>query len=524
MMISDKGHLLVDGKPFFILGGQVHNSSAYTKKRMQPLWKTLTQMHANTAEVPVYWEQIEPTEGVFDFSIIDDLIAGAREHNLKLILLWFGTWKNGTMKYAPTWVKLQKDRFQRVFTSEGLPLPVLSPHCRATLEADKKAVCVLLEHVKRIDSTEKTVIMLQVENEPGSQGSERDFSELANTLFAAETPVALLSTLPRTSPLLVNNANDNPSPRRGSWEALFGHNAAEVFNAWSVARYIDEIVVAGKAVYDLPMYVNVWLGEFGFRNAGYDYPSGGAVSRVLDVWKVAAPHVDILAPDNYFADTTQFCQICETYNRPDNSLLIPECGPWPATSRLLFYAIARYNAIGVAPFGIDSFFDEGSVASTNAVALVDSFAALRAVLPLISAYQGTGRIHAVVQEEGMRSQYIELDGYSALVQFGMSSYGLPLSTKDEGEAMRGRGLLIQTGPKEFYVTGIGFTVYIRPSVGFHRFLRTDRWQGRFDPWLLVEAGHFEGEQWVVDERRGGDETDFGLLMTKPGQAVHALFD
>jgi hypothetical protein len=85
-------------------------------------------------------------------------------------------------------------------------------------------------------------------------------------------------------------------------------------------------------------------------------------------------------------------------------------------------------------------------------------------------------------------------------------------------------LLIQTGPKEFYVTGVGFTVYIRPTAGFHRFLYKDRFNGRFDPWLLVEVGHFEGEQWVVDERRSGDESDFGLVMAVPGQAVHAVFD
>ena len=121
-------------------------------------------------------------------------------------------------------------------------------------------------------------------------------------------------------------------------------------------------------------------------------------------------------------------------------------------------------------------------------------------------------------------QYIELDGYTALVQFGVSWYGRPLPTEGDPEANRGRGLLIQTGPKEFYVTGIGFTVYIRPTSGFYHFLSKERWQGRFDPWLLVEAGHFEGEQWVVDERRAGDETDFGLIMATPGQAVHALFD
>ncbi len=522
--MGNERYVHVNGKPFFILGGQVHNSSAYTKERMQPLWDVLVRMHANTAEVPVYWEQIEPVEGEFAFTMVDDLIQGAREHNLKLILLWFGTWKNGTMKYTPGWVKLQQERFQRVITSEGLPLPVLSPHCRATLEADKRAVCALLEHIKRVDGEEQTVIMLQVQNEPGTQGSVRDFSPEANTAFAGEVPAALLAALPDAESVAKQAWQANGAKTHGAWQELFGADAAEIFTAWSIARYIDEIAAAGKGVYDLPMYVNVWLGEIGFRVAGYDYPSGGAVSRVIDVWKAATPHIDLLAPDIYLADTTQFCQICETYNREDNPLLIPECGPWPTTSRLLFYAIARYNAIGVAPFGIDRFFEATNATREMTAALVDSFAAIRAVLPLIPAFQGTGKLHAIVQEEGMQAQYIALDGYVALVQFGVSWFGRPTAKDGPPDATRGRGLLIQSGPKEFYVTGIGFTVYIRPTSGFHGFLRTDRWQGRFDPWLLVEGGHFEGEQWIVDERRSGDETDYGLIIATPGQAVHAIFD
>ncbi len=523
-MASSPRYVTVNGKPFFILGGQVHNSSAYTKARMAPLWDTLVRMHTNTAEVPVYWEQIEPVEGTFDFTIVDDLIAGAREHGLKLILLWFGTWKNGTMKYTPGWVKLQTERFRRVITPERLPLPVLSPHCQDTLEADKRAVCALLDHIKQVDGAERTVIMLQIENEPGSHGAERDFSQEGNTLFAAEVPEAFAAVLPTTQPTFRQIWAENGARAQGSWQEVFGWKAAEVFSAWSVARYIDEIAEAGKTVYDLPMYVNVWLGENGFRVAGYNYPSGGAVSQMIDVWKAAAPHIDLLAPDIYFADATQFCQRCETYSRTDNPLFIPECGRWPATSRLMFYAIARYNAIGIAPFGIDGLIDENGNMIDSCVALVESFAATRATLPLIPAYQGTGRLHAIVQEEGSAMQYIELDGYTALVQFGVSWYGRPIPTGGATETTRGRGLLIQAGPKEFYVTGVGFTVYIRPTTGFYRFLQKELWQGRFDPWLLVEAGHFEDEQWVIDERRSGDETDFGLIMATPGQAVHAMFD
>jgi len=524
-MTGNNGYITVDGKPFFILGGQVHNSSAYTKDSMAPLWDVLVRMHANTAEVPVYWEQIEPEEGAFDFSIVDDLIAGAREHELRLILLWFATWKNGTMKYTPGWVKVQPDRFRRVITADGFPLPVLSPHCPATLAADTAAFRALIEHIKGADVGERTIIAVQIENEPGSYGSERDYSPEGNALFAAEAPPAVMSLLPTIAPSGLHQAwAENGSRTGGAWVEVFGRRAAEVFNAWHVARYIDAIAAAARAVYDVPLYVNVWLGENGFRDAGYDYPSGGAVSDMIPLWKAAAPHVDILAPDIYLPDSDSFRQICAAYSRADNPLLIPECGLRPATARQMFYAIATHKAIGIAPFGIDSLVDEDGAIVDTGVALVESFAAARAILSLIPQAQETGRLHAIVQEEGVAEQFIALEGYNALVQFGLSWYGRRAPTRGGMETERGRGLLIQTGPKEFYVTGVGFTVYLRPITGVDRILRAHPRRGQFDPWLLVEVGRFEGDRWVVEGRRAGDESDFGLVMAIPGQAVRAVFD
>src|SRR5436305_9908644 len=87
--------LLVDGKPFFMLGAQVHNSSAWPAM-MPAVWQSAAYMHLNTLEAPVYWEQMEPTEGTFDFSIVDTLLTQTQAHNVHLVLLWFGTWKNGS--------------------------------------------------------------------------------------------------------------------------------------------------------------------------------------------------------------------------------------------------------------------------------------------------------------------------------------------------------------------------------------------------------------------------------------------
>jgi hypothetical protein len=267
----------------------------------------------------------------------------------------------------------------------------------------------------------------------------------------------------------------------------------------------------------------VWVREVNLRVAGYDYPSGGAVDSMLDVWKAAAPAVDLLAPDIYIPDTAGFRELCAYYDREDNALLIPECGLHAATARHLFYAIAEYGAIGVAPFGIDALFDENGQVREQAVAFVQTYASLEALLPLLPLYQHTAHMHAIVQEEGAGSQFLALDGYDALVQFGVTWFGQPIKAGAPGSE-RGRGLIIQTGPKEFFVTGIGFTVYLRPQARLDRTLHRNNWASRLDGWLLVEAGRFVGHQWVAEERRSGDESDYGLVMAKPGQTVHALLE
>ena len=262
-------------------------------------------------------------------------------------------------------------------------------------------------------------------------------------------------------------------------------------------------------------------------------------------WKAAAPHIDLLAPDIYLPDARSFREVCAIYRRPDNPLFIPECRANATTAQLMFYAIADYDAVGVAPFAIEDILEPGGGLNEGGAALADSFAAARAVLPLLTRFRGTGKVHSIVQEEWAETQFIELDGYVALVRFGVSWMGRQLpqratdpvalgrqalvappppapSTPDP--ATRGRGLLIQTGPKEFYAAGIGFAVLIRPMAGTHSILGKNLVTGQFDPWLLVEAGHFEGERWVVDEHRSGDESDYGLIAAVPGQAVHGVFE
>src|SRR5262252_11252511 len=171
--------LLVDGQPYLMLGGQVHNSSGWPSE-LPAVWKSLAELHANTVEAPVYWEQIEPQEGKFNWDNVDALVQGAREHNLHVVLLWFGTWKNGNMHYVPQWVKTDTKRFPRVIRADGEPIDVLSASSLSNLDADKAAFTALMRHLKALDGNQHTILLVQVENESGIIGSPRDFSPESN--------------------------------------------------------------------------------------------------------------------------------------------------------------------------------------------------------------------------------------------------------------------------------------------------------------------------------------------------------
>jgi len=233
--------LLVDGSPYLVLGAQIGNSSAWPSV-LPKVWQAVEAMHVNTVEAPVYWEQIEPRPGSFDWTNVDALIEGARTHHLHLILLWFGTWKNGNDHYVPQWVKRDPQHFPRMINSAGAPLDVLSANAPANMEADRKAFSALMHHLAEKDGSEHTVLMMQVENESGGIGSARDFSPASNREFAGQVPPEL--TLGR---------------KAGTWTEVFPGNADEAFQAWHVARYVNAVAEAGKREFNIPFYCNVWL-------------------------------------------------------------------------------------------------------------------------------------------------------------------------------------------------------------------------------------------------------------------------
>jgi len=453
---AGKFRLMVDGKPFVMLGGQVGNFSAFPEI-MERSWSRFKGMNLNTVEYPVYWNVIEPEEGKFDFRGFDQILRGVRSQGLRADLLWFGTWKNGAMDWTPDWVKSDPKRFPRVLDSGGKPIRSLSPMSKSNLEADQKAYSAMIRHLREIDEADRTVIMMQVENEPGSLGSVRDFSPESNRLFDGLAPAQLVSAL---------------NKRPGTWKEIFGRIADETFNAYYLSHYIDQVAQAGKQIYPLPTYVNVWNGGYGtndnfekFDRPGETYPSGGAVSHMLDLWKANAPNIDMIASDIYHQNPITYLKILNDYTRPDNPLLVVETGRGIA-ARAFFYALADFSAIGFGPFGVDG---GGEALRPDMAAIAADFRVVRSALPIIAGLQGTEKLKAAVDETGTGARNLIFSNYDALVRFrppGRQPAGSVGAAAAAGAVEpSARALIAELGPDEFLVMGFESSVEFRPVQG-----------------------------------------------------------
>ena len=347
--------LIVNGKPWLVLGCELGNSTSSSPNYMLDVWSKLRNTGVNTVLAVVSWEQTEPEEGKFDFTVVDDLIKNARTSGMKLALLWFGSWKNGITSYTPTWVKRDTKRFPLAQTPEGKPLPILTTLGQQTCQADARAFAALMRHVKEIDATEQTVVMVQMENEVGLHGHPRDYCALANEAFKAPVPKALIDwlTAHRESllPETLQAWQQRGCKTSGSWEEVFGpaDRAAELFMAWHYAAYIDAVAAAGKQEYSLPTFVNAWIVQPEDTRPG-NYPSGGPQAQNHDVWRAAATHIDILAPDIYLDD---FPQILRLYARSNNPVFVPESRSGQNGAANAAYAIGALGAIGYSPFGFE---------------------------------------------------------------------------------------------------------------------------------------------------------------------------
>lgn len=493
--------LLVDGAPYLMLGAQINNSSAWPAM-LPKVWPAIGFLHANTVEMPVYWEQFEPSPDHFDYSVLDTLLAQAREHHVHLVLLWFGTWKNGSGHYMPEWMKLAPDRYPRMIGADGRPIDSPSPYAAATLHADIQAFTALMRHLKIADP-QRTVLMVQVENEPGTWGSVRDYSPAAQKLFKAPVPARMLRALHKQAA--------TPS---ADWQSVFGDDAEEFFQAWSVARYIEQVAAAGKAVYPLPLYVNAALRNPFKPGRPPSYESGGATDNVIPIWKAAAPSIDLLAPDIYMRQSRLYLKILDLYHRPDNPLFVPETGNSPGFARYFFSALG-HGAIGFSPFGIDyTGYVNAPLGATrvNEKSLKPFALNYELIGPMdreIARLNLEGKLQAVAEVRGKPSQTLRFGAWKVIVSYGLPQFG-PGKNPPGNPKPIGRALVALLARNQFLVAGF----FCR--VDFHV---ADAASGKHRQFLRVEEGTFKNGSFKHIRIWNGDQTDWGLNFTSVPQVL-----
>ena len=480
--------LLVDGKPFVVLGGELGNSSASSVGYLAPFWDKFTAMHLNTLLSPVYWDLMEPAEGRFDFSLVDSLVGSAQQHRLKLILLWFGSWKNSMSCYAPGWIKTQPERFPRARNNAGRNMEILSAFSRENMAADCTAFAALMRHLKQVDKRH-TVIMVQVENEIGMLEAARERTAAADSVFAGEVPGALMRYLKEKRDSLVPELKERWAGTnftdRGSWENVFGKGLTteEIFQAWYYASYANAVAGAGKREYALPMYVNAALNH---RNVlPGEYPSAGPLPQVMDIWQAAAPAIDILSPDFY---NPRFEWYCELYTRRNNPLLIPEIAASPANAARVFFAVGHYHALGFSPFSIES------VVQAAEEPVGKSYGILRQLVPILRKGQ---RMDGVLLDSGKQKQTLVFGDYELTVAHEYTLGWSPGSK--QGNWPQSGALIIEERPGEFIIAGTGVVITFR-TVG-----AADRTAGI----LKAEEGTYDNGIWRPGRQMNGDQDHQG---------------
>jgi hypothetical protein len=495
--------LIVDGKPFLARCGELLNNSATSLEYMKPVWAKLVETNLNSVIAGVSWAQIGPAEGRFDFKIVDGVIQEARSHNLRLILIWFASWKNGLSSYPPDWLKKDFERFPRAQVEKGRTIELLSTLSDANRDADAQAFAALMRHVKEVDGRQHTVVMIQVENEVGVLGDSRDRSPLANKAFAGPVPKELMDYLQQHKDTLVPEFRKvwetAGSKTSGTWEEVFGQGAGtdEIFMAWNYARYVGRVAEAGKAEYPIPMYANAWLYGAGRPNQPGRTPSGGPLPHVMDLWKAGAPRIDILSPDLY-NDVAFFGPL---YTRNGNPLFIPETQAGAEGAARALYVFGRYDAIGISPFAIDN-------AAGKDPELTAGYALVAQLTPLILAHQGNGTMSAVLMGPKDAPQKVPVGSHTLEVSY-QGPRAAPGAQGPQPALPSAAAIFIAAGPDEYFLAGSGVSIKFSPNMP----------GPEFDGLATVEDGVFVDGRWVPGRRLAGDDTAQGQSVSLRSRGI-----
>lgn len=475
--VGDTQMLYVDGEPFIMMAGELHNStsSSASYQRQQQVWPRLKALNLNTVIATVTWEQVEPVEGKFDFSLVDTLINNAQSHDMKLVLIWFGTFKNPFMTYAPSWVKTQPKRFPRALDEDGNSLESLSVFDDHILKADTKAYCKFLAYLKEKD-TRHTVVMIQVENEPGLRGSKRDFSDAANKVWQKNA-----------SQWIADYKRSHP-------HADIVNLDEQVFTAHGYANFLQKLADAGKKVYPLPTFINASV--FGKNTHGVSLGNGCSIPEFFDIYRKTCSSIDVLTPNAYMQELDY---LCAQYHRKGNALLIPESTTKGARA---LYAFGEHHALAFSPFAIDAYAEERTPAWLHdADLLSQTYTAISDLGNMLTQHFGKKTLRGAYIYTGHECDTLAMDGYrlyfSPQKNFDIGLLMSP-ATGDTAKKMpkieEGGAIVIQTTKDEFYIIGYGFDVTIR----------SDK-KANVSGYDYIQEGCFRNGQFIGGRILNGDE-------------------
>ena len=444
--------LVVHGMPFLILGGELGNSSAACPQDIERIFPKLKKMGLNTVLVPVYWDLTEPVEGQFDFTLTDKALQQARENDLKIVFLWFGAWKNSMSCYAPLWFKENHKKYPRAYTQSGKPLEIASAFSEAVYEADHHAFSQWMQHIATVDKEEGTVIMIQIENEIGMLEDARDYSREANKIFNAPVPAEFMTYLQKNKkalhPQMLKKWESQGCKKQGYWQEVFGADiyTDEIFMAWHYAKYVEGLAQTARSIYNIPLYVNAAMNSRG-RKPG-EYPSAGPLAHLIDVWHCGAPSINILAPDLYDNGFTDWVARYKLHNNP---LFIPEIRLTDNNSVRAFYIFGEHDAIGISPFSIEDGSD-----SPNSP-LVQSYAKLTELMPLLTKYQGKGLMKGLLFDSENKERIIADDDLTITARH---FFTLPWDPRATNGSIwpEGGGILLKLSKNEYIVAGSGIVL------------------------------------------------------------------
>lgn len=432
--VDSRSQIEVQGQPMLILGGELSNSAATSIADIDEVMPRMASIGLNTVLVPAQWDLIEPIEGQFDFSTIDETVKKARENGLKVIFLWFGAWKNSMSCYAPMWFKQDTKRFPRARTAQGKPLEIASAFSEDVFLADNRAFAQLIRHIRDIDSSDNTVIMIQVENEIGMLEAARDHSSLAERVWRGDVPQDIRKAM---------------GWKKGSWADVVGESLVgeEQFQAYYYAKYVERLAQTATHIYDIPLYVNAAMNSRG-RKPG-EYPSAGPLAHLADIWKTAAPSVPILAPDIY---DTGFKSWASQYDMgKKNPLFIPESRCCENSGVRALYVFGEHEAVGFSPFAIDQASASDSKQVSRAYSL------LKELSPILLKQRGQGSIRGMLfDQEDMEKQF-HWDGMTITARH---YFTLPWDSRatDGSRWREGGGIIIRVAKDEYLVAGSGIVV------------------------------------------------------------------